>query len=99
MFELVPFDPVTVFLVALLNPIAIAVAFYMGRDANQWQKLIVAGFASACVGFLTLFVLIYFRLIIAKGFGAPTGVFVVQFVLGLVWAFIGYRMRPAKKPH
>ncbi len=99
MIALQPFDPFDILIVSLLNPVAIAVAFYLGRDSNQWQKLIVAAFASACAGFLFLYVLIYFRIVIAKGFGAPTGVFVVQFLLGFVWAYIGYRMRPTKKPH
>lgn len=98
MIALQPFDPFDILLVALLNPVAIAVAFYMGRDANQWQKLVVAAFASACAGFLFLYVLIYFRIVIAKGFGAPTGVFVVQVLLGLIWAYIGYRFRPSNRP-
>ncbi|MEQ8823376.1 MAG: hypothetical protein RIC14_03285 [Filomicrobium sp.] len=98
MITLQPFEPFTIILVGALNPVAIAVAYFMGRDADQWQKLIVAAFASACAGFLALFAVAYFRIIIVQGFGAPTGVFVVQFLLGLVWAYIGYRMRAPKSP-
>ncbi|MBU1209758.1 MAG: hypothetical protein KJ587_00615 [Alphaproteobacteria bacterium] len=94
MFHLQPFDPYGVLLVALLNPVVIAVAFFMGRDADQWQKVIVAAFAATCAGFLFLYALAYVRFVIVTGFGAPTGVFVAQFFLGLVWAFIGYRFRP-----
>lgn len=94
MIALQPFDPYSILLVALLNPVVIAVAFMMGRDANQWQKLIVAAFAASCAGFLLLYVLAYFRVVAVKGFGAPTGVFVAQVFLGLVWAWIGYRFFP-----
>lgn len=94
MISLQPFDPYSILLVAVLNPVVIAVAFMMGRDANQWQKLIVAAFAASCAGFLLLYVLAYFRVVAVKGFGAPTGVFVAQVVLGLMWAWIGYRFFP-----
>lgn len=91
MFHLQPFDPYGVVLFALLNPVVIVVAFLMGREANQWQKVIVAGFAAACAGFMFLYVLAFVRIVIVKGFGAPTGVFVAQFIFGLAWAYIGYR--------
>ncbi len=92
MIELQPFDPYTIVLVALLNPVTIALAFFMGRGANQWQKIIVAAFAAACAGFLLIYVLAFFRIVAVQGFGAPTGVFVAQFVFGLVWAGLGYAM-------
>lgn len=94
MLHLQPFDPYGVLLVALLNPVVIAVAFLMGRDADQWQKVIIAGFAATCAGFLFLYALAWVRIVIVTGFGAPTGVFVAQFFLGLFWAFIGYKFRP-----
>ncbi len=98
MLHLQPFDPYGVLLVALLNPVVIAVAFLMGRDANQWQKVIVAGFAASCAGFLFLYALAFVRIVIVKGFGAPTGVFVAQFVLGMIWAWIGYRFFRKNSP-
>ena len=45
--EIKPFDPWTLVLISLLNPVVIAVAFYMGRLADQPQKLVVAAFASS----------------------------------------------------
>lgn len=98
MLHLQQFDPYSVLLVALLNPVVIAVAFLMGRDANQWQKVIVAGFAASCAGFLVIYALAFVRIITVEGFGAPTGVFVAQFVLGMVWAWIGYRFFPKNSP-
>lgn len=98
MIVLQPFDPYAIILVALLNPVVILLAFVLGRDANQWQKLIVAGFAASCAGFLVLYALAYFRVIVVKGFGAPTGVFVAQFLFGIIWAWIGYRFWPKSNP-
>lgn len=98
MITLEPFDPYSIVLVALLNPVTVGVAFLMGRGANQWQKLIVAAFAAACAGFILIYALAYVQLVHVKGFGAPTGVFVLQFVFGLLWAYIGYRMRPERPP-
>lgn len=98
MFHLQPFDPYGIVLFALLNPVVIAVAFLMGRTANQWQKVIIAGFAASCAGFLFLYALAFVRLVIVQGFGAPTGVFVAQFVFGIVWAWVGYQFFPQKSP-
>ena len=98
MIALQPCDPLSVVLVALFNPLVIAVAFMMGRDADQWQKLIVAAFAASCAGFLLIYALAYVRIIAVQGFGAPTGVFVLQFLFALVWAWLGYRFWPTKSP-
>jgi len=51
MVEIVPFDPITLVLIAVLNPVVIVVAFLMGRRADQWQKIIVAAFAASLCGF------------------------------------------------
>ena len=48
--EIKPFDPWTLVLISLLNPVVIAVAFYMGRLADQPQKLVVAAFAASLAG-------------------------------------------------
>ena len=45
-----PVELKVVLLTALLNPAVIAVAFWMGRHADQWQKVPVAAFAGAVVG-------------------------------------------------
>ena len=45
-----PVDLKAVLLTALLNPAVIVVAFWMGRGADQWQKLPVAAFAAALLG-------------------------------------------------
>ena len=40
------FDPLTLLAMAVLNPVVIGVAIYMGLQSDQWQKLVVVGFAS-----------------------------------------------------
>ncbi|MEO1281011.1 MAG: hypothetical protein AAFR75_07820 [Pseudomonadota bacterium] len=88
--ELQPFDPWPIVLVALLNPISAVVAFVMGRTADQWQKIIVAGFAAALAGYVGVWFATHFGFLPIKGIGQATGVFMMQFVFGLIWAAIGY---------
>ena len=47
-----PVDLRSVLLTALLNPVVVAVAFWMGATADQWQKLPLAAFAGAVAGIL-----------------------------------------------
>jgi hypothetical protein len=85
-----PFDPMTLVLIALLNPAVILVGFLMGRAADQWQKIIVAAFAAALAGFLLLYVVTFLRILPAKGIGGEAGVVALQFIFGLGWAALGY---------
>ncbi|MEL7048157.1 MAG: hypothetical protein AAFO75_04200 [Pseudomonadota bacterium] len=96
--ELQPFDPWPIAIVALLNPITAVMAFVMGRHANQWQKIIVAAFAAALAGYVGVWVATYFGLLPIKGVGAATGVFILQFVFGLVWAIVGYVLFRVPQP-
>ncbi|MFA5952356.1 MAG: hypothetical protein WC807_18965 [Hyphomicrobium sp.] len=95
MIEINPFDPVTLVLIALLNPAVIAVAFVLGRKADQWQKLIVAAFASALCGFVLYWLGGQVGLLSIHALGGEASVLVIQTVLGLVWASIGYYFRAA----
>lgn len=88
-----PFDPLSLLLVAALNPAVIVVAFLMGRAADQWQKILIAGFAGALAGAVLIWIATYLRLLSAKGLGGEAGVFVASFALGLAWATIGYFSR------
>lgn len=93
MTGLQPFDPVSVFLIAALNPVVIAVAFLMGRAADQWQKLIVAGFAAALAGSIFVWMAALTGILPAKGIGGEAGVFVFEFLLGMLWAWVGFKTR------
>lgn len=96
MTGLQPFDPLALLPIALLNPVVIAVAVWMGRKADQPQKLIVAGFAAACAGAVFIWIAAYTKLLPARGIGGEGGLFVLQFVLGIAWAAVGYYRLRAK---
>ena len=87
-----PFDPQAILLLALLNPAVILVGFLMGRAADQWQKIIVAGFAAALAGFLLMYVAAYFRILHVKGIGGEAGLVALQFLFGMAWAALGYTL-------
>jgi hypothetical protein len=91
--EIVPFDPGTLVLIALLNPAVIAVAFVMGRRADQWQKLIVAAFAASLCGFALYWLAAAVGLMPVHALGGEAGILLMQFVFGLVWAALGYMLR------
>jgi hypothetical protein len=87
-----PVDLVAVVLTALLNPAVIVVAFWMGRNADQPSKLVVAAFAAALAGSVVVFIAVRLGIRGVAGVGrAAGGVFVAEFLFGLVWAWLGYR--------
>ena len=90
MHGLQPFDPAAVLLFSLLNPVVIAVAIYMGSSADQPQKIPIAGFAAALAGAVALYLVTYVRIVPARGIGNEAGIFVLQFLLGIGWAALGY---------
>lgn len=92
-----PFDPGALLLIALLNPAVWLTAFLMGRAADQWQKIVVAAFAAALAGAALVWVAAFLKVLPARGIGGEAGLFVMQMAFGLVWATIGYRLRPKHK--
>lgn len=92
-----PLDPVplsSVLLVAALNPATIAVAFLMGRKADQPQKLVVAALAAAVAGSALVWLLAETGItFFAKTGRAAGGILVAQAILGLGWAALGYATR------
>ena len=87
-----PVDLLAVLLTALLNPAVIVVAFWLGRNADQPQKVPVAAFAAALAGsLLTHFAVRAGMTSLAQVGRAAAGLFIAQFVFGLAWAYAGYR--------
>ena len=86
-----PVDLTVVILNALLNPGVVVVAFWMGRNADQWQKLPVAAFAAALAGSVLTYmaVRVGFTGLAAAG-RAAAGVFIAEFLFGLMWAALGF---------
>ncbi len=87
--EIKPFDPTTLILIALLNPAVIAVAVWMGRKADQWQKLPVVAFAAALAGFILYWLVTMLQLVPVHALGSEAGLVALQCVFGLGWATLG----------
>ena len=88
-----PVDLRDVVLTALINPAVIVVAFWMGRSADQWQKLPVVAFAAALAGSILLYVATRLGISGVNTVGrAAAGIFTAQFLFGLVWAYLGRRI-------
>jgi hypothetical protein len=76
----------------LLNPAAVAVAFFIGRRADQVQKIIVAAFAAGAAGVLVGWLLPLLGLP-GPGRKSLAGLFAFCFAYGLLWGWIGFRTR------
>ena len=80
---------------AALNPATIAVAFLMGRKADQLGKLLIAAFAGAVAGVVLLNILALLGVWDAPTVGrAAAGVMLASLLFGLVYAWAGYKLRP-----
>lgn len=91
--EIVAFDPKTLLIIAALNPAVIVAAFLLGRRANQWQKLPVAAFAAALIGFILYWVVTALGFAPVRALGGEAGLVLLQFLFGLGWAALGYCFR------
>jgi hypothetical protein len=94
MAGLQPFDPLSLVIIAALNPAVIVVGFLMGRAADEPQKIVVAAFVAALAGSALVWIAAFFRILPARGLGGEAGVFATQVLLGALWAAVGYRTRP-----
>ncbi len=80
---------------AAFNPAAIAVAFALGRKADQPAKLGIAAFAGAVAGIALLWLAarLHFSLAIDTA-RAAAGVFVMTLPFGAAWAWLGRPTAP-----
>lgn len=92
MISLKMFDPVTLVVLAALNPAVIVVGFTMGLKADQWQKLIVAALAAALAGFVLLLFAVLVGAVHREGVGGEAGIVALQVVFGFFWALAGFLM-------
>jgi len=90
MTSLHEFNPLAIVIIALLNPVVIAIGLLMGRSADQPQKIPVAGFAAALAGSVAIWIVAWLRIMPTRGSGNEAGIFVLQFLLGMGWTAIGY---------
>lgn len=77
-----------------LNPATIAAAFYVGRQADEKPKILIAAFAGAIAGIVLLYFAALFGIWDAPMLGrASGGVLVAGLVAGVVYGWIGYATR------
>lgn len=91
--EIVAFDPKTLLMIAALNPAVIVAGFLLGRRADQWQKLPIAGFAAALLGFVLYWLVSALGFLPVKALGGEAGLVALQTVFGTGWAIIGWCLR------
>ena len=72
------FDPLTLVLLAAVNPAVIAVAFLMGRNADQWQKLLIAAFAASVAGFALYWIGGQIGLFAIHAVGGEAAIFIID---------------------
>jgi hypothetical protein len=90
-----PFDPWGIVQVAVLNPVVIVTALWLGWHADQWQKVLVAGFAAAFAGAAAIWLAAAVGLLQVRGFGGEAGVFVASMVYG--WCLAGIAFAVGRK--
>ncbi len=81
-------------LYAIFNPALIAVAFFLGRKADESAKLLIASFAGAIAGVVLLNIAALLGVFDAPTAGrAAAGIFAASLIPGLFYAWLGYRFR------
>ncbi|MGI9523071.1 MAG: hypothetical protein ACR2PG_15650 [Hyphomicrobiaceae bacterium] len=88
------FDPFQLAYLSLLNPVVIAVACYLGLGCDQWQKVFVAGFASAFVAAVAIWLVTAVGLLPPRSYGSDSGLFVLNFLYGSCIAAVCRSVRP-----
>ena len=79
---------------AALNPAMIAVAVWMGRQADQRAKLLIAAFAGAAAGIALIWLAALVKIPFVVGPArAGAGIFAASLIFGLAWAALGYALR------
>ena len=91
-----------VLLCAALNPVTLAVAFWLGRQADQLAKILIAAFGGALAGAVLLWLGTKLQLgFLATPGRAAAGIFVAGIIFALIPAGLGYayRTRTAESNH
>ena len=79
----------SVIVFAAANPLVWLCGFFMGKKIDQWQKLLVIGFASAAVGLVCMWLLMAFEIVTVYGYSG-TGVFILQMLIGMLAGAVGF---------
>lgn len=86
-----------ILLLAIANPATLAAGYWLGRRADQIQKLVVVAFAAGAAG------TVYVWLLMRFGFAAAqprlfAGVFIASAIVGGLWGWLGYWTRGYRRP-
>jgi Na+/glutamate symporter len=93
-------EMVPLLLYAAFNPATIAIAYMIGRQADQLAKIFIPAFAGAIAGVVLLNIAALVGVPGAPNLArASAGIFTVSLVVGLLYAWIGFkRARPGGSP-
>jgi peptidoglycan biosynthesis protein MviN/MurJ (putative lipid II flippase) len=77
---------------AIMNPATLVVGYWLGRKADQVQKVVIAAFIAGLAG------TVYAWLIMKLGFAENrprliAGVLVASGIMGIVWSWLGHWTR------
>jgi len=89
MLRSIPPEVLEIIVHAVMNPGTIVAGYLIGRNADQPQKIIVGAFAAGVAGVLFAWLVMKIRLSPDSPKLFP-GIFVLSFVLGALWAWLGY---------
>lgn len=86
-----------ILLLAFVNPATLLAGYWLGRHADQVQKLAIAAFIAAAAGTFYVWLLMRFGFVESQP-RLVAGVFIASAILGGLWSWLGYSTRPYRKP-
>ena len=88
----IPPELEAVIVLSVMNLGTVLAGFFIGRRADQPQKIVIGAFASGIAGvlFAGLLGVLGLAEVHARSMG---GVFVLSLLLGFVWTWVGYKTR------
>lgn len=81
---------------SLLNPATILIGYWLGRIADQRQKVVVGAMAAGIGGAVFAWILMRFGFVAAKP-RLIAGVFLTSALLGIAWFLLGHTLRRYKR--
>jgi high-affinity Fe2+/Pb2+ permease len=96
MLQSIPPEVIEIVVHSVMNPGTIVAGYLIGRNADQPQKIIVGAFAAGLAGVLFAWIVMRIGLAINRPSLFP-GIFVLSFILGALWAWLGYFAASARR--